>query len=277
MLKHRIITASILAPLFIWGLLALPDNYLSLLFAIVIGAGAWEWSRLMGITSLGKRIVYVITVLLVLSVTAWNLGDRSWTINTLVITSLFWCWALYQIIRYERSAEHRQTSKAVWINAIIGIVLLVPTWLGLMTLLTGYEQGRLVVLFLFVLIWSADIGAYFSGRQWGKRKLAPNVSPGKSWEGVIGGIILASLMSIAMAVYLNDGIVTIISFLLLSIFTASISVAGDLFESIQKRQAGVKDSGNLLPGHGGILDRIDSLTIAAPVFTLGLLLMDMTL
>jgi phosphatidate cytidylyltransferase len=149
-----------------------------------------------------------------------------------------------------------------------GVMLLVPMWVALINLHSDY--GGEYFLLLMLLIWGADSGAYFVGRVFGKHKLAPKVSPGKSVEGVIGGVIFAVVIMLIFLQYQNIAIDNYFGYLLLAIVVTSISVLGDLYESLFKRISGFKDSGNILPGHGGILDRIDSLTAAAPFFLLGL-------
>lgn len=270
MLKQRIVTAAILLPLFVWALLTLPYSILSLLFALIVILGAWEWCRLIGVQTRAGQLAYLVTVFFAVGVVAWTLEDSDWSDFWLGLATLFWLLALAAVVRFQRQGHRQAAPMPRWQGGIVGILVLVPTWLGLMTLLTLDDRGRLLVLFLMVLIWSADSGAYFAGRRWGRRKLAAHVSPGKSWEGVAGGSALALLFTVAAAVYWYDGILMIVLFLLLALCTILISVTGDLYESVLKRQAGVKDSGTLLPGHGGVLDRIDSLTAAAPVFALGM-------
>jgi phosphatidate cytidylyltransferase len=149
------------------------------------------------------------------------------------------------------------------------LIVLIPTWLAVVALHESGEQGPLLVMYLLSLIWVADSGAYFSGRAWGKRKLAPSVSPGKSWEGVGGGALLSLAYAVGAAQVLGLPGNQWPLFVVLSLVTVLFSVLGDLTESMFKRHAGIKDSGTLLPGHGGVLDRIDSVTAAAPVFVVG--------
>ena len=148
---------------------------------------------------------------------------------------------------------------------IIGLLILLPAWQGLV-LFKQWPEANWLILAVMVLVWGADIGAYFSGRRFGKRKLAPQVSPGKSWEGVFGGLLATLLICVGVAIYRDWSFASLLLGLLGTAVVVLISVVGDLTESMFKRQAGVKDSSNLLPGHGGVLDRIDSLTAAIPVF-----------
>jgi phosphatidate cytidylyltransferase len=148
----------------------------------------------------------------------------------------------------------------------LGFLLLVPAWLGLTSL---HAASAWWLMYLFGLVWGADTGAYFAGRAFGKHKLAPHVSPGKTLEGFLGGLALTMAMAVAVAICRDLNSLRLAAFLGLSLLTVLASVLGDLFESMVKRHAGIKDSGTIFPGHGGALDRIDSLTAAAPVFALG--------
>ena len=157
---------------------------------------------------------------------------------------------------------------------VLGLIILVPTWCSLVYL-KSLANGSAFIIYLLFLIWAADSGAYFIGRKWGKRKLASHVSPGKTWEGTIAGIISGLFVTMAFILFTENIVNNEILFILISILVIVMSVIGDLMESIVKRNANIKDSGHLLPGHGGILDRIDSLTAAAPVFTFGLIVTGM--
>jgi phosphatidate cytidylyltransferase len=156
------------------------------------------------------------------------------------------------------------------LKSLAGVLVTVPAWASLVLLHSREPDGPYVILYLLVLVWAADSGAYFAGRKWGKRKLAPVISPGKSWEGVYGGIALCSVLAVAVGLAYGETLKQAAGLLLVSLLTVMFSIVGDLLESLMKRQAGIKDSSNLIPGHGGVLDRIDSLTAAAPVFFIGL-------
>lgn len=164
---------------------------------------------------------------------------------------------------------------------MIGGVILIPAWLSLILIHSSTSQtspvntsGISLIIFLFLLIWLADSAAYFSGRKFGSKKLANNVSPGKSWEGVYGALSMSLIFGASYAIYADMQFIAAVYFILLVLLTASFSILGDLVESMFKRMAGIKDSSNILPGHGGVLDRIDSLTSAAPVFFAGLWAME---
>jgi phosphatidate cytidylyltransferase len=194
-------------------------------------------------------------------------------------TAVAWWFASLLIIR-QYEFDPRQVRWLVgsavqfhpsWLLGMLGVIVLVPPWLSLLVLHGSATPGSALVLMLMALVWTADSGAYAAGRLWGRTKVAPKVSPGKTWEGVYGGMAAAALTAVIAGQWIGFGWRTQVSLVLLGIVTVLFSIIGDLFESLIKRMAGVKDSGRLLPGHGGVLDRIDSVTAAAPVFALGLL------
>ncbi|MCP5158892.1 MAG: phosphatidate cytidylyltransferase [Gammaproteobacteria bacterium] len=264
MLKQRIVTASILVVLVVWAVLKLPMTGFGLALLAVILSGAWEWARLIGLPTIRDRLLYVSGVL-VLILAIWPLLDHPALMSgLLVLTVLGWCGALLWLRRYARRPDHQDQP---WSVGIAGLVVLPAPWVAFMGL--RGEFGPSYVLFLFLLVWTADVGAYFAGRRWGRRKLAPAISPGKTWEGVGGAGMATLALALVGAVLLEVGSRWPV-FVMVCLVTVGFSIAGDLFESMLKRQRGVKDSGSLLPGHGGVLDRVDSLTAAAPVFLLGL-------
>ena len=163
-----------------------------------------------------------------------------------------------------------------WMRAVAGILVLVPAWRALVAVRDVEQHGQYYLLFLLALIWAADTAAYFVGRRWGRFSLAPRVSPGKTWEGVWGALASGLVLSMTMAALMGMAPRSWFGFALLGGFTVVASIVGDLLESVCKRASGVKDSGQLLPGHGGVLDRLDSLTAAAPVFMLGLSWLELT-
>jgi len=266
MLKYRIITALILIPLVLAGIFYLPLLGFACLSAVVFLMAGWEWAGLIGWMSISKRCLYLIVLLIFLAILLWV------PTGIILIIALFtWLAMLYFVLRYEQFS--RLWARFPLGRALLGIWILGASWYGL-NVIQHSPAGPYYLLFLLLFIWGADTGAYFAGRQWGKHKLAPHISPGKSIEGVIGG----SLVSVLVAViggwffYFSHGM-QYVNLILLALLISLVSVLGDLSESMIKRQAGVKDSGNLLPGHGGLLDRIDSLLSAAPIFALGLVLL----
>ena len=175
---------------------------------------------------------------------------------------LWWAAATWLVLTFPQSAERWSATST---RLVIGLLILLPAWQGLV-LIKAMPLGNWLIMAVMVLVWGADIGAYFSGRKFGKRKLAPKVSPGKSWEGVFGGLLLSLLITAVVGFTRGWSASEMCAALFGAAMIVLISVVGDLTESMFKRQAGIKDSSNLLPGHGGVLDRIDSLTAAIPVF-----------
>ncbi len=270
---ERVLAASVLAPLVIGAVLWLPSAGFAVLLSAFLLAGAWEWSRLSMLTNPLARMAYVAA----LAVLLWMLwpfsGDSGFIQRIAGLTMMAWAAVLFWL------AVPSAGSDDTWFNRLIkllvGVAVLAPAWLTIVALHRYTGQGPQLVLFLMMLTWAADIGAYFAGHRWGRVKLAPSVSPGKTREGVYGGLAAVALYSLLGGLWFDLGGGTLFLFVLLSVVTALVSVVGDLFESLFKRQAGIKDSGRLIPGHGGVMDRIDSLTAAAPMFVLGLLMLEL--
>jgi len=278
-LKQRLITAAILVPLFLWSVLSLPTNTVAVLFVLVVAVGAWEWSALTGLQSYTFRTGYIAAVIAIMVVVGRFMGANLLIYSILSLAVVWWIAALIWINQAESQPEIScgTGGNPDWKMLLLGIVVLVPTWIALILLHRNGTAGIYLMLTLFAIVWGADSGAYFAGRRWGRRKLAPHISPGKTWEGVTGGLAVVVIVMIIAAWLMGYGWSNLLSFVLLGIVTAMFSIVGDLLESLMKRRCGVKDSGQILPGHGGVLDRIDSLTAAAPVFTLGLLLQGISL
>lgn len=286
MLRDRLLTAAVLIPLIVWSVLALPTRQFAAVYALMVVIGAWEWAGLMGIVSRSGRILYVVLVTATLIGSVWLTGFPPGIYSILVAAAIWWVVALLLIGRFgaepETVTEHPvrfglQHFHPTWLLGILGILVLVPPWLSMVLIHGRAPAGGALVLMLLVLIWGADSGAYFAGRAWGKNRLAPLVSPGKTWEGVYGALAIAAVVAVSGGFWLGLDWRTGVTLVLLSFLTVLFSIIGDLFESAIKRLAGVKDSGQLIPGHGGMLDRIDSITAAAPVFALGLLTQGMIL
>lgn len=266
MLKQRVITALILAPLTLWGIWVLSSDTLALIFAAIFTFAGWEWSRLVGLECHLARIGYSAIFPVIFYLLYPLLSQGTWPQFVLLLSLMWWIMALMSVLTYPRSATLWQGSAVS--RAIAGLFVLVPSWAALVLLHANFHHGYFIL--LAFIIWGADTGAYFSGRAFGKRKLAPSVSPGKSWEGVLGGLLLALAVA-TVATYWLSPVGGYVAFLTLVFFTVFVSVLGDLSESMFKRMMHLKDSGGILPGHGGVLDRIDSVTAAAPIFTLGLI------
>jgi phosphatidate cytidylyltransferase len=273
MLKQRIITGVILAASLLAAVLTLPLAPLAMLLGAVVAIAAWEWSALAGFHAVWARLLYAAVGCLGMFALYHycQLGAAPVLEHVqpfLGLACLWWAIALLWVKGFPASA-------ALWggrpMLSLMGMLVLLPPWLSVVYLLT-YEDGRLLLLAMIIVVAAADIGAYFSGRRWGRRKLAVEVSPGKSWEGFWGGLAACILLAIIAAYGFQPPQLSAVALLAIVVFTALASVLGDLVESMVKRHRGVKDSGVLLPGHGGFCDRIDGITAAAPVFGLGLIL-----
>lgn len=255
MLKDRFLTALALAAVLGTVVLVLPPIATIVLLSLVILGGAWEWSAFFDVPTAIKRFGFVVLIALLLPV-SWFLTEDPLVLRGLLLGVMtWWVIALLWLMR----APERVSPLAV---TAAGVLALVPAWLALARVRLDLVDGATWTLFALVLIVAADTGAYFAGRRFGRVKLAPRVSPGKTWEGVFGGValclIVAAIGSQVLAVSLT-------AMLLTALLVAAFSVVGDLTESMLKRHAGVKDSGRVFPGHGGILDRIDSVSAGAPV------------
>ena len=261
-LRKRIITAVILAVLLLGVLLWLPPEATVIVVTALVLAGAWEWSAFLRPSGMFARVAYVVVVALLLFGAWYASADRDVSHLIVVIAVAWWLVALGWII----FAPHSVTAFSA---GLAGVLALVPAWLALVRL-RDLPHGAEWVLFTLFLVWSADIGAYFAGHRFGRTRLAPNVSPGKTWEGVIGGFALSAVVAVVGSVWFG---LPLYSFVPLCLAAVAFSIVGDLTESLLKRFAGVKDSGTLFPGHGGVMDRIDSVTGAAPVLFFGLIML----
>jgi phosphatidate cytidylyltransferase len=272
MLKQRVITALLLIPLVIWDILNFSSPTLAWLLAVFVVLAAWEWAGICGWHQLIWRNSYATVMGLTLFMIYGSWHDYPKVGNLLLITAcLWWSIAFYWVLNYQRSHDRLPTSSLI--KALLGFFILLPAWAALLILHEHDHYGKHWVVFLLVLIWAADSGAYFIGKRWGKFKLADKVSPGKTWEGVIGALLMSFLVSASYAILNAMSLMTVFFFMLLCSITVMASILGDLLESAFKRQMGIKDSSQILPGHGGVLDRIDSLTSAAPIFVMGLILL----
>lgn len=257
MLRQRIITALVLAALVLGAIFWLPANVTAGVITLLVLAGAWEWAAFPGLKHPAARVAYVAVIAACIAF-VWSQGTDSPRADQLLSAALIWWLVAFVWIATMPSAVNRASA------ALAGILVLVPAWLALIRL---HQHAPFWLLFLLLLVVAADVGAYFAGRRFGRHKLAPKVSPGKTWEGVLGGLVAAALMAVAGTAWFN---VHVGSFIGVCAIVVLASIVGDLTESLFKRHAGLKDSGTLLPGHGGVLDRVDSVTAAAPIFLLGM-------
>lgn len=272
MLIPRLLTALVLIPLVVLCLFFLPLQYFVMVILVVLALSAWEWAQFLAISKLINKCLFTF------SFTALSALIYYFSVNTdmeimifesiLILSVVWWLVALLLVARYPKSAQYWQGSLPIKLS--FSFFTLVPFFIGMIQLRQiGYGEntymGAFWLLYVLVLVWATDSGAYFAGRLWGRRKLAPSVSPGKTIEGLIGGLVVSIV--ICIIVYISHFFeVTFYNLIVSSILAILVSVLGDLTESMFKRQANIKDSGHLIPGHGGVLDRIDSLTSAIPVF-----------
>ncbi|PPK69331.1 phosphatidate cytidylyltransferase [Methylobacter tundripaludum] len=288
MLLQRIITALILVPLVVLAVFQLPSEYFSLLIGLITLLAAWEWANLIGINSPLKRGLFLFALILPMlwlhfwtqflelaaQVLDWpDIRDYSGALEWLVIPPVLF-WILVMILIRNTPEGVLKLGMRARYKALIGWGILLATWMFLSRLRAFY--GSEMTLYFLILVWTADIAAYFAGKKFGKIKLAPEISPGKTVQGMYGALLAGAVWSIAFIGYYSyrDGFVwmRVSDFIMLSVLTVLISIYGDLFFSVVKRQRGVKDTGSILPGHGGILDRVDSLIAAIPFFYAGILL-----
>jgi phosphatidate cytidylyltransferase len=264
-LKERVLTAIVLMAVLLGVMLGLPPVATVYLVTLLVLIGAWEWAGFIRPNSMAVKGVFVLVVAACLY-TGWRyLLASAWMWHAMLAASVWWLLALLWVML----APGRVNPA---LAAIAGLMALVPCWLALVYIATTAEPAAGWVLFTLVLVWAADTGAYFTGRFFGKVPLAPRVSPKKTWEGVLGGLLVAGVVAAAGCFWLAGYVDWY--FVFLCVLVAAVSVVGDLTESMLKRASGLKDSGSLFPGHGGMLDRIDSVTAAAPVLLFGLFCLD---
>ena len=255
MLKLRVITSVIALVSIGVVLFVLPPRYAELIIGLLLVAGAWEWSGFLNLPNAQLRGLYTAIVSACLAATYFVVPELTGAI--LLVSSVWWFAAFLWTFLYP-------TSIPMPVRWICGLLVLVPLYAALVLL---FRLGVEYLLFTLCIVWAADAGAYFVGKKFGRVKLAPAISPGKTWEGVIGGLVLVAALAAGVGMWrdLSSGV-----FLPFCLAVAELSVVGAMTVSMFKRTVGVKDSGSLFPGHGGVLDRIDSVAAAGPLFALGL-------
>lgn len=268
MLKWRILTAALLIPLLVYGVLNLSTSRLGWVFAVVIAIGAAEWSRMVPLHSIVARSVFIalVTGAVIVAKNYLDAGAFDW--RYLLPAACVWI-GISVWLPMANPVNHGSAVSAV-LKFLAGLLILVSAWCAVMYLHRLGSYGPGLTLGLLVMIWAADSGAYFSGKRWGHRKLAPSISPGKTWEGFIGGMVLSLPVILATGWLAGWRDSLLAGFALVAMAAVMISVVGDLFISLLKRQRGIKDSGHILPGHGGMLDRIDSTLSASPLLVVGI-------
>ena len=283
MLKQRIITAIILALIFITATVFLSSFSYSLFVTIVVLAASWEWCAFIGLAKQVAKVSYLATLGSMIIALYFFLGivPESLVINSyragiiLGLGILFWVLTFFMLKGYPSNSDHWNNKPKI---ALMGLMALIPTWVGIVQIKYLNPQGFLL-LGMVVMVAAADIGAYFVGKRIGKNRLAPSLSPNKTWEGVLGGFVACLLVGILLIWLLHSYLITlsnvqILILVLLSLVVTLFDVIGDLLESMLKRNRDLKDSGKILPGHGGILDRVDGLLAVTPIFVLTFLIIE---
>ncbi|MBX2857065.1 MAG: phosphatidate cytidylyltransferase [Cellvibrionaceae bacterium] len=265
MLRQRVVTASVLATAFLLVLFYGPWQIFAAFTGLVFLLSSWEWADLSGFSSKVSRSCYTALTLILGLGLGWAAGwgyQKPWL---QLFFSAVVCWWVIALVLVKGYPGNTALWGGKWVRAFMGWLVLLPAWIACIYLRSD-GLGPWVVLLVVLIVATADITAFFAGRAFGKRKLAPRVSPGKSWEGVWAGMALAALLGLCYNLFFEG--ISWLNLVIIILPTAFASVLGDLLESMVKRHRGVKDSGSLLPGHGGLLDRVDGLVAAGPTFSL---------
>lgn len=270
MLKIRILTALGIAGVAFVVLFVMPAGTFRLFMAVLLLVGSWEFSRLAALNTVSRGLLLTVqTILLSLALYHWS-ALASLSLPLLSAACLSWCLMLLRLISFHSGAAPGLNYRMLSFFSALAAISFAWYALGW---LRDQATGEWLIMLLLFIIWAADIGAYFAGRSWGRHKLAPSISPGKTREGLLGGLVLALLVAQLLVFFSGMIAPPLWALLTIALVTTLVSAAGDLFVSIHKRTSGVKDSGQIFPGHGGVLDRFDSLLAGAPFFALGILLL----
>lgn len=257
-LLQRIVTAAILLIVLLIVFFQLPQPAAAGVLGLFVAVAAWEWSAFLSLERLAGRAAYALFLLVLMAASLWVFPAYIALSPLLWVSLAWWAMAFLWLLRFP-------TPIGPVLGAVCGVLVILPAWVAMVTLLSIPERGPEYVLFVLMIVWAADIGAYFVGRRVGRTKLAPKVSPGKTWEGFGGGVVGAIGVALCGSWWFGWSLWFLVP---LAVSVTAISVIGDLTVSMFKRNAGLKDSGNLFPGHGGVLDRVDSVTAAVPLFAL---------
>ena len=273
MLRQRVITALLLAPLAILLILLVPTSVFACLLAAAFLAGAWEWSRLSGMKSRVARGVLLVGVSLAF-IALWMFQTTPGLWPAVIATGVAWWLLVCMWLRHFAFAAATTTENRN-LKLLAGAFVVFPAWVAALSIHGSPSHGHVWAFLAMLLVWAADTGAYFAGSWFGKgkRKLAPQISPGKTWVGVYGAFATSALVASVAGWLLGVRDLRLLGLIVVTLVTVASSIIGDLLESLMKRHANVKDSGALFPGHGGLLDRLDSVFAALPVFALGKLLL----
>lgn len=271
MLKQRVITAIVLAPLILALIFLTRASVFATLLGLVFLLGMWEWTRMSGVHGYVLRAVLLLGYA-VLFALFWHVCKTPWWWLPVLAGLLWWLLALYWLVHHRFGSEPTRGHAAL--KLLAGAMVVLPAWCALVVMHGDMAQpdtghGHWWVLFFACIVVAADIGAYTAGRRFGRVKLAPAISPGKTREGVYGALVCSGLVGLIGGALLKVPVERLPAMVALALLTVLFSIIGDLMESLIKRHAGVKDSGALFPGHGGMFDRMDSIVAALPIFVLG--------
>lgn len=272
MLKQRTLTALVLTPITVAIMLFLPTVAVAAIIAVLCLLALWEWARLAGIPSRPARAA-ILALNAVVFVLLWPIREQPAAWYVIGAGLAWWLLALLWMRHSAYAAAPTRDNAAIKLAA--GEFAILPAWLALMQLHGHPDHGHAWALFALVLVWAADIAAFFAGKRYGTTKLAPRISPNKTTAGAWGALAGAVVVALVGGWLLDVRGLALGLLIALALLTVAASIVGDLFESLLKRQANVKDSGAMFPGHGGLLDRLDSLFAALPLFAVGKLLLDL--
>lgn len=277
MTKTRTLAALVMAPLAITAVLLLPTPWMAAVSAAAFLVALWEWLKLTDIEDAIARGVLMVVNLMLMVALVW--ASRSENGGSLVLFQImtmigvgWWCLATLWLRFYDFGSDHARHGRVFKLAA--ATLSIIPAWCALALIHASQPHGNRWLLLALAIVWAADSGAYFAGRKFGRTKLSPRISPNKTVEGMIGGAVAGMVVAVAAAPLAGASVGQLPAIAVVALWTILFSVVGDLFESLLKRHVGVKDSSNLIPGHGGVLDRVDSVLAALPVFALGKMLFD---
>ncbi|MCD9098416.1 phosphatidate cytidylyltransferase [Luteimonas fraxinea] len=273
MTSTRILAALLMAPVAIAAVLLLNTPWMAAVSAIIFLAALWEWLRLTDIDDTLARTALLALNLLLMVAVVWASATGGGSLVLLKILAMigvvWWLLATLWLRHYDFASDH--DTKARVFKLAAGTLAVIPAWAALCVIHAGENggHGNRWLLLALAIVWATDTGAYFAGRKFGKHKLAPRISPNKTVEGLAGGVVAGVVVAVAFAPLAGATVAQLPLVALVAVLTVLASVVGDLFESLLKRHVGAKDSGTLIPGHGGVLDRLDSVLAALPVFAFG--------
>lgn len=265
-MPQRLLTALLIAPLVVLLILFAPTWLFALAIAGIFLSGLWEWSRLAGMRNHPRRALLLAVAAALFAVLWIERGTPLWPV-LIAAGALWWLIACCWLYRFAFAAAPTPENRNL--KLVAGALAIVPAWMAAVAVHGSSPHGHGWTFLALAVVWAADSGAYYSGRRFGRRKLAPAISPGKTWAGVYGAFVAGAVVMLAGGWLLGVRDIRLAGLLLVAVCTVAASIVGDLFESLLKRHAQVKDSGTLFPGHGGMLDRLDSIFAAMPVFALG--------